>query len=469
MSVGNTNNLLTENAKCMEREIRWFHRVMDWRLEVHGSSDEKREEILKANPPPVLPEQPVPYADVVRRFQMNADERLVLILAMLPHLQPDALDALLVPNPSLGKRYTEFGGLTGAAHAGLLPTCETAMFLLCGRNLSLRLHCHHLFTDDHFLFQQGILEFNHQHYEEPRMSSALQLSAQYREQLITGRSYIPPFSPEFPAQPITTELEKGDLVLNLATEQEIDYIVDWVHNESKLLTDWKLKRILKPGYRALFYGPPGTGKTTTAGLLGKRTGCPVFRIDLSKVVSKYIGETEKNLAKLFDQAQNRKWILFFDEADSLFGKRTESRNSNDRAMNQQISYLLQRFEDYSGVAILATNLRSHIDSAFARRFQAMVHFPVPNAEQRLILWEGNFVDKPFELSDDVNLERLAVEYELTGGAIVNVLRYASLKAVGRRHPVVFESDLLHGISRERLKEGRLPRSEFTMEDAVYSD
>ena len=118
---------------------------------------------------------------------------------------------------------------------------------------------------------------------------------------------------------------------------------------------WQMKRLIKPGFRSLFYGPPGTGKTMTACLLGKKSGLPVFRVDLSQVISKYIGETEKNLARLFDRAQHQDWILFFDEADSLFGKRVETQNANDRAANQEISYLLQRIENYSGLTILATN------------------------------------------------------------------------------------------------------------------
>src|SRR5262245_54924938 len=167
------------------------------------------------------------------------------------------------------------------------------------------------------------------------------------------------------------------------------------------MNDWMLARRLKPGFRSLFYGSPGTGKTLTACLLGKATSLSVYRIDLSKLVSKYIGETEKNLASLFDHAQHQDWILFFDEADSLFGNRTESRNANDHAANTQISYLLQRIDDCPGVVILATNVRSHLDEAFARRFQSIIHFQIPGAAQRLKLWEDNFKDKPYRLGKDV--------------------------------------------------------------------
>ena len=181
----------------------------------------------------------------------------------------------------------------------------------------------------------------------------------------------------------------------------------------------------------------------------------MYRIDLSKVVSKYIGETEKNLAGLFDRAQHHQWILFFDEADSLFGKRTESRTSNDRYANQQVSYLLQRIEDFPGIVILATNARSFLDEAFSRRFQSIVHFSMPAPEQRRRLWEDNFKDKPYRLAADVDLARLALDYELSGGSIVNVLRFACLKAIVREPQEIGPQDLFEGIRKELHKEGRI--------------
>jgi SpoVK/Ycf46/Vps4 family AAA+-type ATPase len=204
----------------------------------------------------------------------------------------------------------------------------------------------------------------------------------------------------------------------------------------------------------LFYGPPGTGKTLTASLLGKATEQPVYRIDLSKVVSKYIGETEKNLASLFDRAQNQRWILFFDEADALFGKRTESRNANDRAANQQVSYLLQRIEDFPGLVVLASNQRGHLDEAFSRRFQSIVLFRMPSVEQRLRLWEESFKDQPFRLAADVDLHKLAESHELSGGSIINVLRYACLRAITRATKVVQLEDIQAGVRRELHKEGK---------------
>ncbi|MDJ0900744.1 MAG: ATP-binding protein [Xenococcus sp. MO_188.B8] len=445
---------LDKNADCIDRELIWFNSVLEQRIKLHFEGVQTPEDLLESIPPPAMSHTDAPYAEIVHQFNLLPAERLVLILSVIPHIKPHLLDTFFIRNQNLDRGYTEFGGLSGNSHGGFLPTCETAMFLLTGDRLSARLRYDGIFKTEHVLFAQGILYLDRQHVHEPQLSAALHLSPEYRERIITGQSYTPPFSSAFPAQQITTELEWDDLVLNPATRQEIDDILTWVQNKDLLMDKWKLKQRIKPGFRCLFYGPPGTGKTMTACLLGKKSGLPVFRIDLSKVISKYIGETEKNLARLFNRAQHQDWILFFDEADSLFGKRIETQNSNDRAANQEISYLLQRIEDYSGLAILATNLRSHLDEAFARRFQSMIRFPMPNAEQRLQLWQDNFLNKPFDVSEEVDFEKLANEHELTGGGIINILHYACIKAVERTPHKIYEEDLLKGISRELRKEGR---------------
>lgn len=453
---------LSHNAACIRNEIDWFRETMELRFKLHASGNNKVASLTQIKPPD-LNGSAAPYANIVQKFEMDGAERLVLILSYLPHVRPDILDPFFIQNQSIQRRFTEFGGLIGVAHNGFLPTGETAMFLLAGDSIHERLRFNKLFSPDHYFYSQNILRLNQAHSEEPRLSSLLQLTDEYLERLTTGRSYHPPFSPDFPAQLLTTLYEWDDLVLETTTFQEIEDIANWVRHEQTIMEDWMLKKRIKPGFRSLFYGPPGTGKTLTACLLGKVTERSVYRIDLSKIVSKYIGETEKNLASLFDQAQHQNWILFFDEAESLFGRRTESRNANDRAANQQISYLLQRIEDFPRVVILATNLRSHLDEAFARRFQSMIHFPVPGAEQRLRLWQDNFKDKPYRLAADVDLRKLAEGYELTGGSIVNVLRYACLKAVVRTPREIRAQDLLRGIRNELHKEGKFLRQRAAVE------
>ncbi len=178
-----------------------------------------------------------------------------------------------------------------------------------------------------------------------------------------------------------------DLVLHQSTTAQVDDIRKWLEHGRTLESDPVLAKKIKKGYRVLFYGPPGTGKTLTASLLGSQFNKDVYRIDLSQVVSKYIGETEKNMEKVFPQAENKDWILFFDEADALFGKRSNVSSAHDKYANQEVSYLLQRVEDYAGLIILASNFKNNIDQAFIRRFNGIVHFPMPDAEERLSIWQ----------------------------------------------------------------------------------
>lgn len=251
---------------------------------------------------------------------------------------------------------------------------------------------------------------------------------------------------------ITTLLEWDDLVLDGQAQEEIAELLVWLEHHQTLLRDWGLDRMIKPGYRALFYGPPGTGKTMTAALLGKRTGRDVYRIDLSQVVSKHIGETEKNLAGIFDRAENSNWILFFDEADALFGKRTTIKDANDRYANQEVAYFLQRIEDFPGLAILATNFKGNIDDAFSRRFQSMTYFPMPTADQRLRLWQKALPDH-LQMSPDIDWEQIAQEHEITGGGMIHVLQFCALAAVQRKPPVITQNDILRGIAAEFADNG----------------
>ena len=249
-------------------------------------------------------------------------------------------------------------------------------------------------------------------------------------------------------------MEWDDLVLNPKTLHQIREIETWISHNDTLMNEWGMEKKVKPGFRALFYGPPGTGKTLTATLLGKQTVKEVFRIDLSRVVSKYIGETEKNLSRLFDKAEHKNWILFFDEADSLFGKRTEIRDAHDKYANQEVAYLLQRIEGYNGLVILATNQRSNIDDAFIRRFQTIIHFPFPNAQERCQLWQKTF---PVQLkcAQEIDWQQVAARFELTGAGILNVIHYCALESLAGEYDMLDAKRLEAAILREYVKEGKV--------------
>lgn len=263
---------------------------------------------------------------------------------------------------------------------------------------------------------------------EPFLSGQLRVSEEFLSHVLLDREYKPDYSIGFPAKRITTPLEWEDIILDYNTHEALEEINTWMEHQHTIMEDWGLKRILKPGYRALFYGPPGTGKTLAATLLGKKNNMDVYRVDLSMIVSKYIGETEKNLAKVFDMAENRNWILFFDEADALFGKRTSTNTSNDRHANQEVAYLLQRIEDFPGTVILATNLKSNIDEAFSRRFQSIIYFPMPDEELRAVLWR-NMLPKQWLGDDAEELIATAAQAELSGGSIANVVRRCAIRII----------------------------------------
>jgi SpoVK/Ycf46/Vps4 family AAA+-type ATPase len=311
-----------------------------------------------------------------------------------------------------------------------------------------------MLSNDHWFAKRHVLWLDPVREGEPVMSGRLVLSTEVVERLTMGAVSLPRFSTDFPAEHIETELDWDDVVLHPDTLRQLNQIEHWVRFNETLLGDWGMRKRVKPGYRALFHGQPGTGKTLTATLLGKHANRPVFRIDLSRVVSKYIGETEKNLARLFDRAEHKNWILFFDEADALFGKRTEIRDAHDKYANQEVAYLLQRIENHSGLVILATNQRGNVDEAFLRRFQAAIHFPMPRAEDRRNLWRRAFPSQ-IQVADDVDWHDISSRFVLTGAGIVNVAHFCAIEALANTTPAVDRAFLESAIVRELVKEGKM--------------
>ena len=247
----------------------------------------------------------------------------------------------------------------------------------------------------------------------------------------------------------------SDIILPADQLTLLREIVATVRGRPVVLDEWGVgaKLASSAGVTILFSGPPGTGKTMAAEVIAIELGLDLYKIDLSTVVSKYIGETEKNLERIFNEAQTSNAILFFDEADAIFGKRSEVKDAHDRYANIEISYLLQRMEIYDGVAILATNLRANLDEAFTRRLQFSVHFPFPEEEYRLRIWQTLFPpDVPREPELDFGL--LARRFKLAGGNIRNVIVSAAYLAADDGDQVTMKH-LLHGTRRELQKMGRL--------------
>jgi AAA+ superfamily predicted ATPase len=388
------------------------------------------------------------------KHQLNIEEYIILLLALMPHIQPNFLDAVIQQYLPNGGDFPEIGGVKGNNHRGMLPTGETALFIIAGNDINKRMQATQYFSTDHFFAKESILQLEFVKDGEPRMSGKIIMQPEYVDLFTTGIVSKPNFGPDFPAKLVTTKMDWEDVVLNSKTTQAINDIKIWLNHNPHFMNDWGMEKKIKPGYRALFYGPPGTGKTLTATLLGKQFNKDVYRIDLSQVVSKYIGETEKNLEKIFNKAENKDWILFFDEADALFGKRSNVQNAHDKYANQEVSYLLQRVEYFPGLIILASNFKSNIDPAFVRRFNIIIHFPMPKQEERYEIWKTSVPPKA-TLAPDIDLKAISGRYELSGSAIVSVIHYASLQTIYRNTTIISSQDIVEGIKREYEKEERV--------------
>ncbi len=242
------------------------------------------------------------------------------------------------------------------------------------------------------------------------------------------------------------------LVLPKQQERQLRELVARYRHSATVFDRWGFNASSGSGIVALFAGPSGTGKTLAAEVIGTALGLDVYKIDLSSLVSKYIGETEKNLERIFDAASAGNVVLFFDEADALFGKRSEVNDSHDRYANIEVAYLLQRIEAYEGIVVLATNLRANLDDAFLRRIHVSVDFRDPDESQRLQIWQRSF--PPAAPVESLDLPWLARSFRITGGNIRNASTTAAFLAADADHPIRME-DVVRGIDRELEKLGRL--------------
>ena len=257
------------------------------------------------------------------------------------------------------------------------------------------------------------------------------------------------------AKKITPHYTWDDIVLPPDRTAQLREITNQVLYQHVVYEDWGLARksSLGRGVAALFAGQSGTGKTMAAEVIANDLGLDVYKIDLSGLVSKYIGETEKNLARVFEEASDTNAILFFDEADAVFGKRSEVKDSHDRYANIEVSYLLQKMEEYDGIVVLATNLRANLDDAFLRRMRAIVEFPFPEVEDRLSIWERTLTAAA-PLDDDVDLRFMAHRFRIAGGNIRNIVLLGAFLAASEDKPIGM-AHLIHAAKREYQKLGRL--------------
>lgn len=368
-----------------------------------------------------------PWRDLLHDCPLTLMDQDVLVCALAPEAEPrlgwmfqelQAGVASAFPTPALVQElYCLDGDRAGELRARLRPTAP----LLSG----------------------GLLE--------PRESGSyrpIMPTTRAQAMLLNWPGVLQPAPPG--TVPIPARGRLADLVLPRAGRRALHEFLLWVTHRDQVFGQWGAKP--HGGPVALFTGPSGTGKTFAAEAVANVLGWSLFRVDLGLLVSKYVGETEKNLTALFEAAHGQRLVLLFDEADSLFGKRGEVRDARDRYANMEISHLLARIERHQGPCILTTNLRQHLDPAFARRFQLVVDFPRPDAAARLELWARHLPPRA-PRAPDLNLTELAAAVPLTGGQIRNVALHAAFLAAGECMPITWQH-LASAVWTELAKEGR---------------
>jgi SpoVK/Ycf46/Vps4 family AAA+-type ATPase len=255
------------------------------------------------------------------------------------------------------------------------------------------------------------------------------------------------------AQPLTHQIPDEALVTTPGLRDELNRLLLRCRGREGLSEGLGVSASTRyrPGVRALFCGPSGTGKTLAAGWIATRMGLPLYRVDLASVTSKYIGETEKNLAQLLARAEHAEVVLLFDEADSMFGKRTDVKESNDRFANAQTNYLLQRIESFDGIVLLTSNSQSRFDPAFFRRLDAIIEFPVPGPSERRSLWQAHLGAD--HLLSPREMNQLSAAVDLHGGNIRNAVLTSAVLARSESRPIGYQ-DVLDGLADEYRKLGR---------------
>lgn len=390
--------------------------------------------------------------DYLSGKKLTHQEIIILLMALLPRLDPALLKRVYLEFPN--SALFDFCSVNDNGRL-FYPTIQSVQYILGGESISERLQALDYFAPDAVLVKDEIITLPGSAHDQTSFNSQINISQEAFNAIVFGSELLPKMSNDFPAEQLHTRRSWTDLILPQSTLDELQSIEAWYSSSRILMEEWDMQKKLKPGFRVLFYGDPGTGKTLAASLLGKYTKRPVFRVDVSMLVSKYIGETEKQLAKLFDKAENKNWILFFDEADAIFGKRTNVRDAHDKYANQEVSYLLQRIETFSGLIILASNFKNNMDKAFTRRFHSCIKFNNPKHEERLRIWQHNL---PLQLQlEDIDLEQIAKRYELTGSNIMNVIQDVSLKTIALKDPdyKVTSEMLLESIRKEYAKEDKI--------------
>ena len=378
------------------------------------------------------------YDELIEKFewQQAHPARLLLVLVIVDEMLPDFF-TMQCPQE---RDYVDWG-FVKKANGHFAPTGRTLLQLCLRNGLSSYQAIIDLFSTNHPLLQHQMIEIDRLFSTESVLSQPIRLSPHYHSQLISGKPYEPQYATDFPATLLTTFKKWEDLYLNSREEKLINSVRQWIKHYDQVVA--KIGQNQMKGYRLLMYGASGTGKTLTAALLGKEAGKPVYRVNIANIVDKYVGETNKKLEQLFALADEKDWILFFDEADALFGKRTSTSSAQDRYANQEVSYLLYKMEEYRVMIFLATNQGVHLDEAFTRRFDTQVRYGEPEEIPRVKLWQHFFDERLLRLDPAIDLQEMGYKITCTGAWIEKFRNYCVLQYQALGEPIISRAHFLH--------------------------
>lgn len=476
-------NITPENAKkntaILQEELNWLKALVIHRI---GSPKDTAtlEELTSLPYSKDLPEDGSHYVKLGKRLKLTLEDRLLLILGLARSMDDDAFFPL-AELCSMGSLQLEesqhwclrmIGGHLHAETQTFIPTLKTLLFLLCGSNKIAQQEALLRFHTRHALFLEGIIEMHPLGAASPRGDRVVQdwinhqifLNPSYLRYFLGGPVPQPEDDLNLPIRLLDSGLTIDDLVLPDKVLSQLQPAMHFIQHGQEFFQREGIRNKFREGFIMLLYGPPGTGKTLTASALGNSLGIKTYQLEVSQVISKYIGETSQNMEKVFAELERAiQWlegqmcILFIDEADAVMGKRSNVKDSKDRYANMDVSFLLQRLEKFPGLLILATNYERNMDEAFGRRIQTYLHIPLPNEEQRKHLWRS-ILPKPYTYVSPNMPAILAHQFAMTGGHIQNILKQACLHAA---------SDNLTVLEFNRHLEPYI-KSEYSKKNATYN-
>jgi hypothetical protein len=438
--------LAAAHAEELRRSLDALRGVVEARLAERGRSLPRADESTRGRWPGGCGEEGLPplsafagtgpLGTVVADCGLGAPEALVLVATIAAEID-ERFAALL---PLLTERPARDARFTGEAARNLIA-----------RSFEGRLRAASLLGPHARLRAYGLVRL--EPGDEAPLAGPLTADRELVAYVLGRPPELPEHSPGFPAVPLQTVHRFEDIVLPSAVRDQLAGLIERVRDRGLVTRDWGFSRRHDnvEGIVALFHGPPGTGKSLAAAVVAREVGLPALAVDLSRLVSKWVGETSKLLARLFDA--DERVALVFDEADAVFGRRGEVTDARDRYASQEVSYLLQRIESHKGLSILTTNLLTNIDEAFLRRLHVVVGFPEPSVAERSALWR-TVAPSELPLAEGIDFDLLAERYELTGAQIRDATLEAAYSAAADGRVVTLEH-LETGIRRQYAKSGRM--------------